>query len=309
MFEKLRPHILLLCVNLIYAGNYTIAKEAMPQYISPFGFIVLRATAAGLFFLSFHFLFIKKEKVILKDLVQLFICAIFGVATNQLLFFKGLAITQPINAALIMVLTPSIVLLISFLFQGEKIGLRKILGILIGLVGASIIIVLGNESSQRRVSIGDLMILGNATSYGIYLVLVKKFMVKYHPITVLKWVFFFGFLLVLPFGIRDVIGADYRSFPKHVWFSIAYVLIAVSVLTYLLGGIALKYSSPTLVSTYVYLQPFLATLIAISMRRDHLTNYKILAGIMIFLGVYLVSYEQIYGKRLTNGSSKLLNSN
>jgi drug/metabolite transporter (DMT)-like permease len=288
MRADLRPHILLFTVNLLYAGNYTIAKFAMPAYISPEALVVIRAATGALFFLAVHLVWIR-EKIDMADWSKLILCGLTGVAVNQMMFFKGLSITQPINAALIMITVPIIVMVIASFFLREKITLFKIMGVLSGLSGAAMIIVSGEDIRSLVVSRGDLFILINATSYAFYLVMVKSLMVKYEAFTVMRWVFFFGFFMVLPFGMFQISDVDWQHLPAIAWRAIIYVLIGVTILTYLLNAMALQTASTTMVSTYIYLQPLLATLIAIGFGKDILTGQKVSAGLLIFLGVYLVS--------------------
>ena len=293
MNNPIKVHIALFATNLIYAANYTIAKEVMPDYIERFGFILLRVSGALLLFWIFHKIF-STEKVAKRDLFKLAICGLFGVAINQLLFFKGLNITTPINAAIIMTSNPILVLLFSAFMIKEFITGKKIAGIVIGITGAVLLIAFGKNFSFGSTTFsGDLMILINSTSYGIYLVLVKPLMAKYSPLTVIKWVFTFGFLYVLPFGFMEFTHINWNAMPLNIWMSVFFVVIATTFIAYLLNIYALKHVSPTIVSYYVYLQPLLATAIALFLNKDELSLIKIVSAIFIFTGVYLVSSSKL----------------
>ena len=113
MNKTLLAHLALLIANLIYGINYSFAKDVMPDYILPSGFILLRVVGALSLFAFSYFLFVK-EKVSQKDLFRLAICGVFGVAINQLLFFEGLNLSTPINAAIVMTSNPILVILLSF---------------------------------------------------------------------------------------------------------------------------------------------------------------------------------------------------
>jgi len=129
----------------------------------------------------------------------------------------------------------------------------------------------------------------NASSYGIYLVLVKSMMKRYQPITILKWIFTIGFFMVLPFGVGQLQGVPWENFPMQIWGAIAYVLIMVSCLSYLLNAFALKNVRASVVGIYIFLQPIMATIVALLAGRDTLSMAKIFAAVLIFCGVYLVS--------------------
>ncbi len=290
---RLKAHLALLSVALIYGANYTIAKNVLDQeYLKPNGFILLRVLSGFILFSMVHFLFIK-EKVDRKDLALLAFCGLFGIALNQLFFFKGLSETSPVHASLIMVVTPIIVLIVSTLYRKEKVSKWKLLGILIGMLGAMLLILRGSSGGTSMSSpIGDLYILINAASYAIYLVFAKEIMKKYHPFTVMKWVFSFGLVVVLPFGIVDLTDAVWSSFPTDIWIAVGYVLLFTTFLAYLLNAYALTIVNPTTASAYIYLQPLIASTIAILWYNDGLSSLKVFCAILIFVGVYLISIQK-----------------
>lgn len=275
---------------VIYGANFIVAKEVMGRdYIQPLAFIVLRVIAGVLLFWLFASAFVR-ESIDKKDLPHIAICAIFGVATNQLFFFSGLKLTTPINAALIMTTTPMLVLIASALIIGERITKRKITGIIVGASGAILLIAYGKSISFNQENLlGDILVLINATSYGIYLVIVKPLMHKYHPVTVMKWMFSIGFWMVLPFGFGQLGQIEWSGFPTDIWWAVAYVLICTTFLAYLFNAFALKIVNPSVVSIYIYLQPLLAALFAICLAKDELNMIKIVAAVLIFFGVHLVS--------------------
>jgi drug/metabolite transporter (DMT)-like permease len=290
--KRLKAHIALLIVALIYGSNYSIAKVVLDQeYMQPLGFILLRVISGVLLFHLFHLLFVR-EKIKKSDWWLFLLCGLFGVAINQMFFFLGLKKTTPINASLIMTTTPILVLVISALMIGERITLRKVLGIITGAAGAILLISYGQQVAFKKEGlIGDLFVLTNATSYGIYLVIVKTLMRRYHPITVVKWVFTFGVLFVIPFGGSDLFATEWGSFPAYIWLAIAFVLLFTTFIAYLFNAYALVTVNPSVVSIYIYLQPLFATAIALLMAQDQLDWIKIVSAVLIFIGVYLVSIK------------------
>jgi len=292
MSREIRAHIALFVANLIYGASYTVAKEAMPEYITPFAFILIRVTGAVLLFWLIWASMIK-EKVAKKDILRLAACGLFGVAINQMLFFKGLSITTPINAAIIMTSNPVVVMLFSLWILKESVTLRKTFGLLIGLSGAALLITTGSSLSFNSATFsGDVYVFLNASSYALYLVIVKPLMSKYHPITVISWIFTFGFIYVFPFGFQELTEVDWSVFTPKIWAAIAFVVLFTTFLAYLLNVSALKELSPTIVSYYIYLQPLLAAVVALYFEKDHLTGVKIGAAVLIFMGVYLVSTQK-----------------
>lgn len=289
---NLKAHLAILGANLIYGVNYTIAKDIMPNYIKPFGFIFCRVLGALILFWIFQ-LFFEKEKIARHDLFRLFICGLFGVASNQLMFFYGLNLTTPINAAIIMTCNPILVLIIASILIKEKITVKKIIGISLGLVGA-IGLILNKQSIQIDDShiLGDLFIFLNATSYAIYLVTVKPLMQKYKPLTVIKWVFLFGALIVIPFGWEEFGEIQWADFNASVWLSFLFVVVGTTFFAYLFNIYGLKRLNPSTVSTYIYSQPLIASMVALILQKDNLNLVKIIAAVLIFTGVYLVSFKK-----------------
>lgn len=281
-------------VALIYAANFSIAKYVMVGgYIEPSAFIICRVIAALILFFLYHRLLLK-EKILKEDRRALFWCGMFGVAINQLMFFKGLKYTTPVHAALIMTTTPIIVLIVENIISKTRITPYKLAGILVAFFGAVMIILHGKKIEfDNRQLIGDLFVFINAVSYSIYLVKIKPFTIKYHPITINRLTFFYGALLVIPFGITDLVHTDWISFTNQTWWAFGYVLLFTTFFAYYFNSWAMVIVNPSLVGVYIYLQPLLTSIIALILGTDSLDLHIILSGICIFLGVFLVSYQKI----------------
>ena len=271
--------------------NYTIAKDVMPIYVKPYGFILLRVAGGALLFWITGLL-IKNEKIALADYPRIVLASIFGVALNMLAFFKGLSMTTPISASVIMVTTPIIVLSFSTFFLKERATTQKLLGIFIGMIGAIVLIVYGNRiGTSSNEILGNVLVLVNATSYALYLILIKKLTEKYHPLTIAKWLYLFGFILVIPFGIGELNQMDWSIIPLMGILKIGYVVVFTTFLAYMFNLFAIKKLKPTTLSIFIYLQPVLATTFALMMGSDVLSEMKIFATILIFIGVFMVSYK------------------
>lgn len=293
----MKAHIALLLVTLIYAANYTIAKEVMPKYLNPDALVFTRILTGMIVF--WLLASVRTERVAKADFGRLILSGVFGAAVNMLAFFKGLNLTTPINASLIMLIVPIIVLSISAIFYDERITRLKGIGIFLGLMGAGFLVGNGRTISLSSSGlVGDLLVCLNATSYAVYLVLVKQLMMKYNTMTVLKWVFTFGFIAVFPFTISDFLAADFSNLPLNIWLAIGFILVCVTIMTYLFNAYALQYVTASVVSVYVYLQPLFASIIALSFGKDSLSFGKIIAYILIFSGVLMVSQKRQFWKQV-----------
>lgn len=281
--------LLAFLASLIYAVSFTVAKEAMPEYVLPFGFILLRVIGATVLFWGVGF-FLKKESIDTQDYPRILLAAFFGMALNQLAFFKGLSMTTPINASVIMVTSPILVLIFSTFIMKEKASKRRISGIFIGLLGAVILILFGkNTGVASNASLGNLLIFVNASSYALYLILIKSLTNKYHPITLAKWLYLLGVFLVLPFGFSELSIVDWQTMPISILYRVGFIIVFTSFLTYLFNLLAIRELKPTTLSIFIYLQPVLASMYALFVGSDSLNLIKVGATLLIFVGVYLVT--------------------
>ncbi len=281
--------LLAFLASLIYGVSFTIAKDVMPLYIKPFGFIFIRVLGAtALFWIAG--MFVKKEKIVVNDFLRIFLASIFGIALNMLAFFKGLSMTSPINASVIMVTSPIIVLSFATVFLNEKATKKKIVGIFIGMAGAALLILYGQTFHLGDSEVlGNFLVMVNATSYALYLILIKNLSKKYHPLTFAKWLYLFGFIMVIPFGLQDFKEVNWSNIPQNALFSIAFIIVFTTFLTYLFNLLAIRKLKPTTLSIFIYLQPVIASTYALIVGSDTLNFIKIMATILIFIGVFLVT--------------------
>lgn len=279
--------------SAIYGMNHTIAKGLMPLHIKPFGLILLRVTgAAALFWLIS--IWGPKEKVAPKDWKRFVACALFGMVINMLMFFKGLSLSTPINSSVIITISPIMVFILSALFIDEKITLRRSIGILTGFAGALLLVLYGEETRQDapNIPLGNTLFIVNATSYAIYLILVKPLTAKYHAITLMKWLFLIGIIINLPVTLGEFMEVQWSTLPFEAIWKMIFVVVGTTFMTYLLNIFALKELKASTIGAFIYLQPLLAISFALLVGADKLNLVKVLASVMVFYGVYLVSRKK-----------------
>jgi drug/metabolite transporter (DMT)-like permease len=284
-----KAHAFILSANIIYGLNYSIAKLALTT-LPPFALVLTRVTLPVLVY-GAVLKWITKEKVERKDHLAFIYCGLLGVAANQLMFIKGLSLTSEIHASLIMITTPILVMIMSWLILKEKLTWKKILGVLLGASGVYYLVTLAGSTTGSPSSVtGDLLVMANAACYGLYLVLAKPLMAKYSPYTAAFWFFFYGSLFVIPFGVPELKDIPLRAIEGAVFWSWMYVVVITTLVVSVLNMMGLKYAGPTLVSVYIYTQPLIASMVAIAIGNDTLTTAKLLAALLIFSGVALVSF-------------------
>lgn len=251
----------------------------------------MRISFGAIVFSSLYFLFVR-EKIYKSDIPLFILCSLTGIFLNMSLFFTGLHYTNPINASLVMVTTPIIVLCFSYILLKEYISKFNVFGIILALFGALLLVYKPEVQFSLSSIKGDLMVFGNACFYGLYLVLIKKLLLKYHSFTVLMLLFSIGFVFVLPIGIFTLPTVQWSNFSTSIWASILFILICTTCLTYLFNLFALRTVRSSTAGTYIYLQPLLASFFAILLQKDVLNIKMIVSATLIFIGLYLVSVKK-----------------
>ncbi len=289
---RTRAHLALIVANIIFGINYTVAKAIMPDQIKPFALVSLRSLVTVILF-WISGLFIPKETVSRKDLLYLFGCSFFGVVINQTLFLVGLNLTSPINSSIILSTNPIFAFIFAAFILKEKISLLKGTGLAIGFAGV-LILILKNGTTGLSSSgfIGDIYTLINTISWAFYTVIIKRMLEKYHPVTVMKWTFFFGMFVVIPIGYNEWSTMVWSSVSLSSWLGIGFVVVGATFVGYLLISFGLRRLSPTIVSIYIYMQPVIAAYIATMIGQDNIDFPMVLSALMIFAGVFFVSWQR-----------------
>ena len=277
----------------IYGLNHTIMKVIMPDYIGPYGLVLLRVISASILF-GVLSLFYPTEKIDKQDYLRILTATAFGMCLNMVFFIKGLSLSTPINSSVIITIMPIIVLLLSAVFLSEKITWLKLFGIIFGFAGAITLVLYGSAFTKNapNIPLGNAMMLINAFSYGAYLVILKPITKKYKVITLMKWMFPFGVLMNLPFGTQELLAVQWLELPWDALWRITYVLLFTTFLAYLLNMYALREVPPTTIGVLTYVQPIIAILYATFTGNDRIDEVKTLATLLVFLGVYLVTKKR-----------------
>lgn len=293
MNKKQSAHLALLFTNLFFAINLSAVKHLTNAHLAgPFGINVVRVGVSVLLLWSL-FLF-KPSGVAIKkeDRGRLLLCAITGIAVNQLLFLKGLSLTYSIHASLLMLITPILIVFIAAWVLKERTGILKIAGLLLGIAGAMVLILSkDNSGTGSDILSGDILIIINAISYTIYFILVKPLMLKYNPVVIIRWIFTIGLFLILPFGFTEFIQILWAKYTAVDFTAMALVTITGTFLAYLFNVYGIKILGSSAAGFYIYTQPVFAALIAKLFLHEQLTLYKIIAAALIFCGVYLVNKQ------------------
>ena len=285
--------------TIIYGLNHTIAKNVMPTYITPFGFILLRVLGAAILFWLVSF-FIKPEKIQKKDWPRLIACSFLGMVINMLAFFKGLELSTPVNSSVIITISPIIVFIFSAILLKEKIQFSKTIGIISGFIGAVILVLYTSKTgiNAPNIPLGNVLFIVNSFAYGLYLVLVKPLIEKYNIITLLKWLFLLAVFLNLPVTFNEFVSVKWADLPiKDAVLPMLFVVVGTTFCTYLFNAYALRTLSPSTVSSFIYLQPIVGIVYAVSTKSDTLSLVSVTGMILIFIGIYLVTKKKVISNK------------
>jgi drug/metabolite transporter (DMT)-like permease len=289
--EKTKAHLALLGTNIFFAINFTAVKYLINNgFIKPFGLNLIRVAITAILLCGLYFFSPQKTVVNKKDYSRFLLCALTGVAINQLLFIKGLSLTYSIHASLLMLTTPILITFIAAWILKEKINSYKLMGLGLGIMGAMVLILAKEKTGNPNdVVLGDLLILINAISYTLYFVLVKPLMKEYNPVMVLRIIFSIGFFMILPFCWNEFTTISWQSYNAKEFAVLALIVFGGTFCAYLFNIYGIKILGASVAGAYIYLQPFFAAAIAISFLGETLAIYKLLAGVLIFMGVYFAN--------------------
>lgn len=289
--NKKHGHIALFVANVIFGFNTPITRTIVPEVLDPFVMTFFRMMGAAILFWAIS-PFTKKEKVPPRDIMLFFFASLFAIVLNQTSFIYGLSKTSPIDASLVVTLLPIVTMLLSAIIIKEPITWLKAVGVLTGASGAIILVLNSNNESSSGSMIGNLIVLGSVTSFALYLTLFKDLISRYSPLTTMKWMFLFAALLTFPMSFNLLTSTNISQFDTSVYLRIGYVVVLATFLTYMLIPIGQKTIRPTTISMYNYLQPVMASILAIIIGLDKFGPDKIISAALVFMGVYIVTQSK-----------------
>jgi drug/metabolite transporter (DMT)-like permease len=286
---KAKAHLGLLSANIFFSINLSAVKYLTANhFVHPFGINLIRVSVSAILFWILYLAKPVKTRIARADLPRFILCALTGIAINQMLFLKGLSLTYSIHAVLLMLSTPILITIFAAFLLREMISGLQVIGLALGVGGAVLLIALGkNTGSGDNVLLGDTLILVNAVSYTFYFIMVKPLMLKYNPVQVTRMIFTLGFFVVLPFGWTEFTDISWTSLGWVEYSCLGLIVLGGTFLAYLFNVYGIKVLGASITGMYIYLQPIFAAIIAMIFLKERLEWYKVLAGVFIFVGVYL----------------------
>ncbi len=235
-------------------------------------------------------LFTGRERVEGRDLLLMFFASLFGIVLNQGLFLFGLGLTSPVNASIITTSSPIITMVLAAVFLGEPVSRLKVGGVFLGALGALILIAGGGGSGDAEGSpLGDVLVVAAQLSFSCYLVLFKRLTSRYSPVTLMKWMFTYASVCVIPFSYNEWACAGLGDVGSDAWWGVAAFVVGPTFVSYLLLPVGQRFLRPTVTAMYNYVQPIVATLAAVWMGVGGFSVLKGVAVVLVFCGVGMVT--------------------
>ncbi len=291
MEKQSKAHLAVLGANIIYGISFSAVKLLTSNFMPAFSLNLIRiGVSAPLFWLLFAF---KPSKAGIRreDIPRFILCAVTGVAVNQLMFIKGVSLTTSIHASILSLVSPIFITVAAGWLLKEKFTPVKGIGLALGIGGAATIVAgkqHGVQNAENMV-LGDILIIINAISYSLYFVFVKPLMVRYHPIHVVRWVFTLGAFMILPFGWNDFLHTDFSAFNSTAWLALSLVVFGTTFLAYLLNVFGIKYLGAAITGMYIYTQPIFASILGLLLLGEGFSTQLAIASLLIGLGVFFSS--------------------
>jgi drug/metabolite transporter (DMT)-like permease len=291
MSRAFKAHIALLAANLFFGINFTVMKYVTGHVMHPFALNLTRVMGAFVLFWLLYFVKKDSNHIDRQDRGRLVLCAVTGIIINQVLFTKGVSLTTPIHAGLLMMSCPIAIIFIAAWLLRERVSGSRIAGLALGVAGAAVLISLREQTrAGDNIPLGDTLVLINALSYAFYMVLVQPLLKKYDAVMITRWLFTIGLAAMVPLCIADFSQVHWQGMDGGDWLAVGFIVIAVTFCTYLFNSYGIPILGPAIAGAYIYTQPLFAAAIAIISGADtRYLGWKLLAAVLIFSGVYLVS--------------------
>jgi len=282
-----RLYGLIALMVLFWSANYIVGKLALREF-PPLLLAGWRVSFAALFILPAYWWESRRhpDRWSREDAPALVWLGLFGVALNQLFFVTGLARTSVGHSAFIMGMTPILVLLIAGIVKQETVTARKVAGMLVALCGV-VILKAFERGGAGPTWLGDTLTFLSALSFALFAVFGKRVTLRHSSVTVNTFAYVGGAVALSPVTVWQSWHFPFSQVSAGAWASLIYMALFPSVIAYLIFYYALTHIPASRVSAFSYLQPLVATALAVVILREPVTLPLVAGGATIFAGVFL----------------------
>lgn len=289
MTSRRHPFLYLLLALMIglWSANFVIAKIALREF-PPVLLAGLRVALAGLMILPVYRWQTRASgrTWTRRDAPPLIALGLCGAALNQLLFVLGISRTSVAHGAILVGLTPMLVLGLAVFMKLERLTPRKVAGMLVALAGTAILKAF-EPAGSGPTWLGDFLVFLSNLTFAVFAVFGKRVTARHSSITVNTFGYVCGALAMAPLTLWQGWSFPFAQVSAAAWLSVFYMALFPSLVCYLIFYHALIYIPASRVSALSYLQPLLATLMAVSLLGERVTGSVVAGGVVILAGVWL----------------------
>ena len=281
----------LFAINVFWGASF-VANTIALKSIGPIEIASLRFFIAAPLLLVITYLWKGRDifKFDKKDLGIFITMALAGVTFQYVLQVSAQDYTTATNASLLINTSVFFIMLLGAVFLREKLTWWKIVGAIVGFAGVTVL--LGNFSfNLSGHAIGDLLIIASAFLWAVYSIYGKKVADKYHPLTVLNYVFIIGTIGLIPFYLL-MPHSPVTSVPAVAWAAILFLSLFCSIFAYVIYNIALEKMDASRVAVYIYFVPLSTIVLSMIVIHEGITTTTLGGGLMVLLGMYLAELKK-----------------
>ena len=284
---QLYLYVTVVAVYLFWGGNFVFSKVALKEMPGALVAGMRTALAAALLMAVYKGRNSDGRPPLRRDeYPRLCLIGVCGIAVNQICFLVGLSLTTASHAALVIGLTPFMVLALAWFRGHEDFTSKRAMGLAVA-VGGMMLLQRPAASAQTASLAGDLLILGAGLSFAVYTVFGKELAAEHGGMAVVAVSYAAGSLFLLPMTLFLASQFDFAQVSAAAWWAFGYMTIVSSVLCYIGWAYALKRLPASRLSAFSYLQPLVATLLALPMLGEPITATLVGGGGLIMAGVFL----------------------
>lgn len=286
--HRFAPYAALLAVQALF-GSLPVIGKIVLTVVPSFALVGFRVGITAVVLTAFQ---VYRRRIWLRkrrDYLRLAVLSMFGVTFNQLLFITGLSLTKASNTSLLAVTIPIFALTAGAVAKTESLSKSKVVGISLAAIGVILLIDPRSASFSSETTTGDILIVVNSLSYGIYVAISKDVITRNGAFRSVMWIFVFASVVCVPLGLISFRRAEADQIGLTIWLLILYIAIAATAAPYILNAWALARVRPSTVAVFVYLQPLIGFILAVVFLGERVAANFLAAGALIFAGLFLTT--------------------
>jgi drug/metabolite transporter (DMT)-like permease len=282
-------YVVLVLQQLIAAGTHIVAKTVV-QDIEPVSLTFFRSILTAALLVIVLLIRRTRWRIERRDYLSLIGLSLLAVPINQFLFFDGISRTSASNAALLYATTPVVVLVLSRFILKELLTWKKVVGVIIALIGVTFIIFEDGFELNSSHTYGNLLLMVAVLAWSLFTIFGKPMIQKYGAFYVTSLVLIIGMVLYLPIGLLFGGRVSLSSLSAKDLEGLLYFAVGTSFLGYFLWYFALGRMEAGKVAIFSNAQPFLTTLLAVVLLSQSVSPTFALGGVVTISGVVLVQF-------------------